>query len=153
MNEPDALTAVIAVCSGSHPFTGANALFDAVEFTPEYPLGEMSIPRVAFTAIGGPHQTRGLGTYQRIMRQDYQVDVLAATMLEARRIFNWTKVVIIADYNGYDGTGEIGYGYLRSKYIRSVTLGTARSGPPWDETGRIKRVLSEMRVEYLESMG
>lgn len=149
MNEVDALTEIIAVLSGSEPFSGSTPLYGAVEFVPEYPLEDLSTPKVALTAVGGSNQARGLGTYDRIGKPRFQVDVLADTMLEARRIFQRVRQAIQADYEGTDGTDAIGHGYLRSKYIRSVVVGEPRA-TVWDEAGRVKRVTADMIVEYLE---
>jgi len=155
VNEVDAVGELIAVLSGSEPFSGSSPLYGSVEFKPEYPLGvtEISTPIVAIgTAVGGGNKSLGLGTYERIGKPRLQIDVLAGTMLEARRIFQRAKQVILADYQDNDESGVIGKGYLRGKYIRSVIIGEPRSAP-WDEQGRVKRVTADMVVEYLQDTG
>jgi len=149
MNEVDAIGEIISVLSGSAPFSGSNPLYSAVRFAPEYPLLSMETPMVAFSAVGGSNRPRGLGTVQRIGRPNFQVDVLADTSLEARRIFQRVRQTIQADYENGDGSGLIGYGYLRGKLIKSVTFGEPRSAV-WDEEGRVQRVLADMTVQYLE---
>jgi hypothetical protein len=149
VNEVDAIGEIIAVLSGSEPFGGSHPLYGSVQFVPNFPLGDMDVPTVAFSPIGGTNEGRGLGTYKRIGHPLYQVDVLANTELEARRIFQRVRQALQADYENNDGTGMIGKGYLRAKGIRSVVMGEPRS-VDWDEAGRVRRVVAEMRIEYLE---
>jgi len=149
MNEVDAIGEVISVLSGSDPFSGASPFYSAVTFRPEYPLLSLATPTVAFSPMGGSNGPRGLGTVARIARADFQVDVLADTSLEARRLFQHVRQAIQADYENDDDTGVIGKGYLKGKYVKSVTFGEPRSAP-WDEAGRVQRVIAMMTVQYLE---
>ena len=149
MNEVDAIGEIINVLSGSEPFSGSHALYGAVRFVPEYPLLSMQTPTVAFSPSGGSNRPRGLGTWARIGRPNYQVDVLADTSLEARRIFQRVRQAVQADYENGDGSGVIGKGYLKGKLIKSVTFGEPRSAI-WDTEGRVQRVIAPMTVQYLE---
>lgn len=151
MDAATAITELIYLVSNSDPFTGANPLYSAVTFRAEYPLGDMSVPTVAFSlAGGGPGRIRGLGRHSRIVWQDVQMDVLAATSLEATRIYERVQHAIYADYADNDDSGDVGRGYLRAKLIRQVVVGRPRSAD-WDEAGRVRRVLAEVSVEYLEA--
>jgi hypothetical protein len=149
MNEVDAVGEIIAVLSGSEPFSGTHPLYSAVEFVPEYPLENLSVPKVAITVVGGTNRPRGIGTYTRIGKPTFQLDVLADTSLEARRIFQRCRQAIMADYENADGTGVIGKGYLKGKYIKSAVLGEPRTAI-WDEAGRVQRVTADLVIEYLE---
>ena len=86
-----------------------------------------------------------------LLKGTVKLSVLASTMLAARRIFQRVRQAITADYQGDDGSGEIGSGYLRGKQIKSVVVGEPRSAT-WDRQGRVKRVTADMVIEYLEEV-
>ena len=151
MDAATAVSELVYLVSSSDPFTGTNPLYSAVTFRAEYPLGEMSVPIVAFSLAGGPRgQRRGLGSYATVAHTDVQMDVLANTALEATRIFNKVRHAIFADYQDNDDSGSVGKGYLRGKLIRRVWVGQPRSAS-WDETERVRRVLAYVTLEYLEA--
>lgn len=153
MNEVDAIKAVIYALKGSAPFNTTHPLYRLVQFVPSYPLEDLGLPRVGFTPVGGGNQPRGLGTYRRIRRPDYQVDVLAATELEARRILQCVREALLADYEDADRDdedfGEPGCGYLGQHGIKSVIVGEP-SSEVWDEARRVGRVVATLSLRYLE---
>lgn len=149
MNEVDAVGLIINVLSGSDPFSGSNPLYSAVEFVAEYPLEDMSVPKVALTPISGTNAPRGLGTYKRIGRPNFQVDVLADDALSARRIFQHVRQAVMADYENSQGVSVIGSGYLKFNDVKSVTFGEP-SSIKWDDAGRVQRVTAPITVQYLE---
>lgn len=155
MNEVDAILAVIACLDASAPFNSTtHPLYKAVTFVPDYPLRDLGLPRVGFSPAGGANRGRGLGTYQRVGQPVYQVDVLSATELEARRIFQGLRTALQADYENGDSTdadtwGDPGYGYLKSRLIKSAVL-SEPSAAVWDDAGRVGRVTATLTLEYLE---
>ena len=149
MNEVDAVGLIIDVLSASDPFSGSSPLYGAVEFVAEYPLEDMSTPKVAVSVFGGGNAPRGLGTYKKIGRPNYQVDVLADDMLSARRIFQHVRQAIMADYENSQGVDIIGSGYLKFNSVKSVTFDEP-SSQPWDTAGRVQRVTAPVTVQYLE---
>lgn len=149
MTQVDAINEIIYCVTSSAPFSGGHPLYSKVEFVPEYPLGSIDVPTVAISPSGGTSRPRGLGTYHRMGWPEFQVDVLAATSLEALRIFQRFRQAIMADYENADGSEAVGAGYLKGKQIKSVVVGEPRSAT-WDPEGRVKRVLASMTVQYLE---
>jgi hypothetical protein len=149
MTEVDAVNEIIYCVTRSAPFSGGHALYAQVAFVPEYPLESMDVPTVAIAPSGGRSRSRGIGTYHRMGWPEFQVDVLAATSLEARRIFQRFRQAVMADYEHDDSSGAVGAGYLKGKHIKSVVIGEPRSAT-WDPEGRVKRVLASMTVQYLE---
>ena len=149
MNEVSVISGIISVLSGSDPFSGDNPFYSAVTFRPEYPLLSLATPTVAFSPAGGSNRPRGLGTVNRIARADFQVDVLADTSLEAQRLFQHVRQAVQSDYENADATGVIGKGYLKKRYVKSVTFGEPRSAT-WDEAGRVQRLIAMMTIQYLE---
>lgn len=154
MNEVDAIKAVIYLLENSAPFSGTHILYKTVQFVPDYPLADLGLPRVGFTPTGGTNLGRGLGTYQRVGDPDYQVDVLAATELEARRIFQQMREALIADYENANRTaltfGTAGYGYLGQHGIKHVLLGEPSTGV-WDDARRVARITATLSLRYLET--
>lgn len=154
MNEVDAIKAVIYLLENSAPFSGTHILYKTVKFVPGYPLEDLGLPRVGFTPMGGGNAARGIGTYVRIREPDYQVDVLAATELEARRIFQQVREALLADYENADrtdeGFGDPGCGYLGQQGIKNVLVGEP-SNEVWDEARRVGRVVAMLSLRYLES--
>lgn len=151
MNEREAVEAVINVLSNSHPFSGSNALYSAITFTPEYPLGTLDVPTVALVAAGGTTAPRGLGTQARVTWTSFDMDVLAATSLDAYNIWKALREALMRDYQNDDTSGTVGLGYLRGQYIRRAVVEQPRSAP-WDEAGRIKRLTGTVRVEFLQGV-
>lgn len=149
MNLVDAVGAIVELCEQSAPFNGSHALYSTVEFVREYPLGSLDTPRVAFTTAGGGNLPKGLGTYDRRRRPRIQVDVLADTPMDAARILQRVRELILADYN-HDGSGVVGTpgkGYLLAQSVKVVTMGEGQP-VPWDEAGRVKRVVADAVVEF-----
>jgi hypothetical protein len=152
VDERGVVEAIINVFSNSHPFSGSNALYSAVTFTPEYPLGTLDVPTVSLVAAGGPPTVpRGLGTQARIAWGLFDMDVLAETSLDCYNLWAALRNAIMRDYQNDDTTGTVGLGYLRGLYIRRVIVEQPRSAP-WDEAGRIKRLTGTIRAEFLEGV-
>jgi len=153
MNDVDAIKAVIACLEGSTPFNSEHILYNSVTFVPDYPLRDLGLPRVGFAVSGGTNRIRGLGSYKRIGEPSYQVDVLASTQIESRRIFQAVREALQADYENADSTagdyGDPGNGYLKSRLIKSVIMGEP-SSEQWDDAGRVGRVTATMTLQYLE---
>lgn len=153
MNEVAAIKAVIHCLSESVPFSGTHPLYKLVQFVPSYPLEDLGLPRVGFTPMGGASAARGLGTYRRIRRPDYQVDVLAATELEARRIFQQVRAALTSDYENADRDdadfGDPGCGYLGQQGIKDVVVGEP-SSEVWDDARRVGRIVATLSLRYLE---
>ena len=150
MNEVEAIKGMIDLFEGCEPFSGDNPLYSSVKFVPEYPLLTMDIPLIALSVSGGPQsRTRGVGSYLRKAKPRLQLDVLASTGIEALRIFQHVRRVLIADYENADDSDGLGLGYLRSLGVRWVALGEPMPAT-WDEQGRVKRLTTQLQYEYLQ---
>ena len=127
----------------SHPF------YSTVTFRPEYPLATVDVPTVALSLAGGTNERKGLGRRERWHGTRLQLDILASTALEARRIFEKVWEGLLHDMNGA-GTGAEGtYGkrYLYGQGIKELRLGEPNT-TIWDEEGRIARIIADMSVEF-----
>ena len=151
MDEVQACKELWTLVRGSHPFSGTNALYSAVNFVLGYPLGSLDVPTVSMTTAGGMNRRRGIGTFSRITWARMQLDVLAASNLEARRIYSAVRRAMMTDYQNDGGAGALGYGYLRGKEIRQVRIGEP-SHAVWDEQGRVQRQTGFVEIEYLEGV-
>ena len=129
--------------ASDHAFYSTVALVDA------YPLADQSIPCLALSNAGGSNLRKGLGDADQWHQPRVQMDALASTALEARRIYEKVAEILRYDYNG-DGAGAAGsYGkhYLRDQGVKDVELGEPRQAV-WDEEGRVARLVADAVLTF-----
>ena len=127
----------------------SHTFYSTVTFVPEYPLGELDVPRVAFSPVGGLWRHKGLGHQEVWHRGRLQMDVLARNGTDARRIYEKVREVILWDKNSGAGTADGTYGkmYLYDQGLKEVEIGMARSAL-WDE--RIRRLTADVEVLFTD---
>jgi len=126
-----------------------HTFYKTVQFKPEYPLAALDVPVVAFSPAGGVNEWKGLGKRERWHRARLQMDMLASNALDARRIYEKVREVVLFDTNaGAAGTeGTYGTRYLYGQGIKSIEIGEAQSSV-WDEEGRVARLVADVTVQF-----
>lgn len=126
-----------------------HTFYKIVRFVPEYPLGSLDVPTVALSTAGGFNRSLGLGQRTRWHEPRLQLDVLASTPLDARRIYEKVWEILLYDMQGgAKGTeGTYGTRYLYGKGIKELELDEANAAV-WDEEGRVSRLIADLRVTY-----
>lgn len=155
MRLTEAINALIALLSHCELPDGddfaQHTFYKTVRFVPEYPLGAVDVPVVAFWSVGGLNRPAGLGKRERWHGPRLQMDILATNALEARRIYEKVWEVVLFDYSGGAGEGaqEGSYGkrYLYGQGLKSVEINEPRSAV-WDEEGRIARLVADVTVTF-----
>ncbi|MBN1610371.1 MAG: hypothetical protein JW940_27330 [Polyangiaceae bacterium] len=153
MNLKAAVDALIYLWQNSDPFNGTNALYSAVRFVPEYPQAGMATPAVGLSLAGGVGVGKEIGWANRWRTPRIQVDILAADMLAATRIYQHMRTALITDLNHAGATGDAGdpgKGYLHAQGIRRVVMGEPIE-QPWDDAGRVRRLVADAEPLFADA--
>lgn len=147
-----AVRAIIYLLENSAPFGGSHALYSVVGFVPEFPLGDVETPKVAFSIAGGTNTGKEIGYANRDRMPRQQMDVLADDPVSAQRIFQNVREAVLQDLNhsGSGNAGDPGVGYLHAQGIRTVRIGEPQS-QPWDDEGRVSRLVADVDIRFLDA--
>jgi hypothetical protein len=143
------VSALLYVAANSSPFTGANAEYSVTQFKRGFQRESMETPTLALYEFGGPGQPQGLGTVDQYRSLTVRTDILADTRLGALRIGEKARAAWQADYNceGGGSVGDVGNGYAREAGVKGLAFSEPRDAP-WDETGRVARIVFDLVVTY-----